>query len=71
LGPILDDEEASVSAVFQKTFFGKDLAQNFLTSKNRDRKLKLQDIGFQRTSENYYPRHHVLPSHWFLGKAQN
>lgn len=70
LAPLLDAEEASVSALLSKNLFWVRLADRLPDTKKQEiEKLKLSGLGFQEESERYYPEA-SMAAHLigFLGK---
>lgn len=73
LSPILEMEEASISARLEKDLFWVNVASKLPDTKKREiEKLKLEGLGFQEQSDRYYPEA-SMAAHLvgFLGKDQN
>ncbi len=73
LAPILEMEEASISARLEKDLFWVNVASKLPDTKKREiEKLKLDGIGFQEQSDRYYPEA-SMAAHLvgFLGKDQS
>lgn len=70
LSPILESEEASISAALSKNLFWVSLARKLSdTQKQQIEQLKLAGLGFQQQTERYYPEA-SMAAHLvgFLGK---
>lgn len=71
LSPIIEKEEASISAALSKNLFWVSLGQKVTSLKKQEiEKLKLTGLGFQEQSERYYPEA-SMAAHLvgFLGKS--
>lgn len=73
LAPILEDDEASISAKLSKDLFWVNLASSLSDVKKREiEKLKLDGLGFQEQSVRYYPEASMAAQLvGFLGKDKS
>ncbi len=73
LSPILEMDEASISARLEKDLFWVNVASRLPDTKKREiEKLKLDGLGFQEQSDRYYPEASMAAQLvGFLGKDQS
>lgn len=73
LSPILEMEEASISARLEKDLFWVNVASQLPDTKKREiENLKLEGLGFQEQSDRYYPEASMAAQLvGFLGKDKN
>jgi len=73
LSPILEMEEASISARLEKDLFWVNVASKLPDTKKREiENLKLEGLGFQEQSDRYYPEASMAAQLvGFLGKDKN